>query len=115
GRTYVRTRLMATKEVRDPIHGLIELEPEEWGVVNSAPFQRLRGVQQLAMTHLVYPGARHSRFEHSVGAAHVAGRLAQSIGLQRDDARTRRMRMAALAHDLGHGPFSHVSEEIFEK
>lgn len=106
---------MPSDVVRDPIHGLILLHPEEWKVVDTRAFQRLRGVQQLAMTHLVYPGARHSRFEHCIGAAHVAGRLASSIDLAPDDIRTRRMRMAALAHDLGHGPFSHVSEEIFEK
>jgi len=105
---------MPSTVVRDPIHGLILLHPEEWEVIGTRAFQRLRGIQQLAMTHLVYPGARHSRFEHCIGAAHVAGRLAESIGLDRDDPRTRRVRMAALAHDLGHGPFSHVSEEIFE-
>lgn len=106
---------MGSTVVRDPIHGLILLHPEEWKVIDTLAFQRLRGIQQLAMTHLVYPGARHSRFEHCIGAAHVAGRLAEAIGLSRDDIRTRRMRMAALVHDLGHGPFSHVTEEIFEK
>lgn len=106
---------MPSSEVRDPIHNLIRIRPDEWEVINSRPFQRLRGIQQLAMTHLVYPGARHSRFEHCIGAAHVAGRLATSIGLDPEDLRTRRVRMAALAHDLGHGPFSHVSEELFEK
>ncbi len=104
---------MPSKEVRDPIHGLIELRPEEWAVINTTPFQRLRGIQQLAMTHLVYPGARHSRFEHCVGVAHVAGRLATSVEL--GEAETQRVRMAGLAHDLGHGPFSHVSEDVFER
>lgn len=106
---------MGSTVVRDPIHGLILLHEEEWKVIDTLAFQRLRGIQQLAMTHLVYPGARHSRFEHCIGAAHVSGRLARSIGLDPDHTRTRQMRMAALAHDLGHGPFSHVSEEIFEK
>lgn len=101
---------MASSEVRDAIHGLIVLTPQEWQVVDSRAFQRLRGVQQLAMTHLVYPGARHSRFEHCMGACHVAGQLADSIGLQ-DKAR---VRLAALCHDLGHGPFSHVSEMVYE-
>lgn len=102
---------MPSQEVRDPIHGLIEFGPEEWRVIGSAPMQRLRGIQQLAMTHLVYPGARHSRWEHCVGVAHVAGRLADKT---RIGAKGRRLvRMAALTHDLGYGPFSHVSEEVF--
>ncbi len=88
-------------------------------MVDSRPFQRLRGVQQLAMTHLVYPGARHSRFEHCVGACHVAGRLAARLAILSPDKmhadRVRRIRAAALAHDIGHGPFSHVSEFVFEK
>jgi HD superfamily phosphohydrolase len=100
-------------EVRDAIHGLIEFEPREWAVIDSLPFQRLRGVQQLAMTHLVYPGARHSRWEHCVGAAHLAGRVAERIGLEPKEREY--VRMAALTHDIGHGPFSHVSEEVFEQ
>jgi HD superfamily phosphohydrolase len=103
---------VTSKEVRDPVHGLIELSATEWRVVDSPAFQRLRGVQQLAMTHLVYPGARHSRFEHCIGACHIAGRLGQGIGL--DAAGVTRLRAAALCHDLGHGPFSHVSEAVFE-
>jgi uncharacterized protein len=106
---------MPSKEVRDPIHGLMDVRPEEWQVVDTPAFQRLRRIQQLAMTHLVYPGARHSRFEHCMGTCYVASRLCQSIGHEPDDLTTRQVRMAALAHDLGHGPFSHVSEEIFEK
>ena len=100
------------KEVRDPIHGLVVFEPQEWKVIDSRPFQRLRGIEQLAMTHLVYPGARHSRFEHCMGAGHVAGKLAKSLDL--DAMRRGKVRLAALVHDIGHGPFSHVSEEIFE-
>lgn len=105
---------MPSKEVRDPIHGLIVLSPREWAVVASPPFQRLRGIQQLAMTYFVYPGARHSRWEHCVGAAHLAGRVAKD-SLQLDEKEVERIRIAALSHDVGHGPFSHVSEEIFEK
>jgi HD superfamily phosphohydrolase len=106
---------MPTLEVRDPVHGLISFTPREWAVVDTAAFQRLRGVQQLALTHLVYSGARHSRFEHCMGAAHVAGRLATGLREnQKVDLDVDRVRMAALVHDIGHGPFSHVSEEVFE-
>jgi uncharacterized protein len=107
---------MATVEVRDAIHGLIPFKPQEWAVVNTAAFQRLRGVQQLALTHLVYPGARHSRFEHCMGASHVAGRLAERVRDASDPSlNVGRIRLAALVHDIGHGPFSHVSEEVFER
>lgn len=106
---------MASVEVRDPVHGLISFTKREWDVVDTAAFQRLRGVQQLALTHLVYSGARHSRFEHCMGAAHVAGRLASGLrDRQGVDVDVDRVRMAALVHDIGHGPFSHVSEEVFE-
>lgn len=106
---------MGSIEVRDAVHGLIELDPRRWSVVDTAPFQRLRGIQQLALTHLVYPGARHSRFEHCIGASHIAGRLADRVN-RRDGlpVQGERVRLAALVHDIGHGPFSHVSEEVFE-
>ena len=101
---------MTSKEVRDPIHGLLVLSDREWRIVDSPAFQRLRDVQQLAFTHLVYPGARHSRFEHCIGAAHIAGRLAESM----DAGDPELLRAAGLCHDLGHGPFSHVSEMVYE-
>jgi HD superfamily phosphohydrolase len=104
---------MSSREVRDAVHGLIDLTDHEWKVVDSPAFQRLRGVQQLPMTHLVYPGARHSRFEHCVGACHLAGRMADRLGLEPTE--RRRVRAAALVHDVGHGPFSQVGEFIFEK
>lgn len=107
---------MGTVEVRDPVHGLIQLQPQEWAVINTPAFQRLRGVQQLALTHLVYPGSRHSRFEHCMGAGHVAGRLAYRVQTMADQTlNVSGIRLAALVHDIGHGPFSHVSEEVFER
>jgi HD superfamily phosphohydrolase len=62
-------------EIRDPIHGFIKLDSEERKVVNSRSFQRLRYIHQLAMTYLVYPGATHRRFEHSLGVMDVASRI----------------------------------------
>jgi HD superfamily phosphohydrolase len=70
-------------------------------------------VQQLGTAHLVYPGAHHKRFEHSLGAHHLAGRMALGLGL--DDAATRTVRAAALLHDVGHGPFSHAFEELVKE
>lgn len=103
---------MPSTVVRDPIHNLVRLTDEEWAVVDSPAFQRLRSVQQLALTDYVYPGARHTRFEHCIGACHVAGSI--SAAIDADEEETRRVRLAALVHDIGHGPFSHVSEEVFE-
>lgn len=100
------------REVRDPIYGFIDRSKEEEQVIDTPVFQRLRGIKQLAMANLVYPGALHTRFDHSLGVMHVAGRLAKS--LFDDDAIQSKIRMAALLHDIGHGPFSHVSEYILD-
>src|SRR5436305_751528 len=99
--------------VRDPIHGMIELSPAEWKAAVSPVFQRLRRVRQLAMTHLVYPGALHTRFEHSIGVRHIAGRLCESLGFGTGEAEV--VKTAALLHDVGHGVFSHVSEQVIDE
>lgn len=99
--------------VRDPIHGSIGLDDWALPLVDSAVMQRLRRVKQLGTAHLVYPGAHHKRFEHSLGAHHLAGRLAAGLGLDEDGART--VRAAALLHDVGHGPFSHAFEELVKE
>ncbi len=106
-------------EVRDPIHGLIEYSSLEEQVFSSRAVQRLRGIHQLAMAYLVYPGALHTRFDHSLGVMHVAGEMAKSLNSYYekhddkkvlDDEEVEDVRLAALLHDVGHGPFSHVSE-----
>lgn len=100
------------RAIRDPIHGFIRLNEQESDLVDTRAFQRLRNLRQLALAHLVYPGALHTRFEHSLGVCHVAGLLADSLKFAEDEKRL--LRLAALMHDLGHGPFSHVSEEALE-
>jgi uncharacterized protein len=105
--------MSAGLEVRDPIHGFIYREPQEQDVVDSKAFQRLRRLKQLALANLVYPGANHTRFEHSLGAFHIAGRIATRLQIGPADSRL--IRLAALLHDIGHGPFSHVSEPILRK
>ncbi len=105
------------RPIRDPIHGLIEREPDEIRVMNTSTFQRLRRIRQLAMAHLVYPSAMHTRFEHSLGTLHLAGRICtrlKDFG-DIDDAGMRLIRLAALLHDVGHGPFSHVSEYLLDR
>ncbi len=111
--------------LRDPVHGLVAFEGVAERVVSSLlatrEVQRLRNVRQLGFTSLVFPGAEHSRFAHCVGATHVMVRLLarlQSVQdtlpveLRLDDESIADALAAALLHDLGHGPFSHLAEEI---
>ena len=104
-------------QIVDPIHDFITLYPHEIGLVDSPVFQRLRRIRQLAGAHLVYPGAQHSRFEHSLGTMHIAGQAANILNekgyLNSKDSEN--IRMAALLHDIGHGPFSHLFEEVIQK
>lgn len=104
-------------EIRDPIHGAISLDARERAVVDHAFVQRLRGIRQLGFSHLAFPGATHTRFIHSLGAMHLAGRAFDAIFRDQPFARPARaralrrcVRMAALCHDLGHPPFSHAAE-----
>jgi len=99
--------------IRDPIHGFICREPHEQEIVDCPTFQRLRRLKQLALANLVYPGANHTRFDHSLGEFHIAGRMAENLGLCA--AETRLIRLAVLLHDIGHAPFSHVSEPILKR
>lgn len=114
-------------EIRDPIHTFVRLDNDERRVLDSKPVQRLRHVHQLALTALVYPGATHKRFEHSLGVMELATRIFESLIRQEkldtipmssivpvDDERRywrRVLRMAALCHDVGHLPFSHAAEK----
>lgn len=118
----------AFHEIRDPVHVFIHLDDDERRVVDSRPVQRLRQIHQLALTYLLYPGATHRRFEHSLGVMDLAGkvfdvltrienvhhRVQDVVNELRSDARLqywrRAVRMAALCHDLGHLPFSHAAE-----
>jgi len=94
--------------VRDALHGFIHYGEREELVINSRAVQRLRRISQLGLTCYVYPCATHSRFEHSLGVMHLAGRIAERVGIGGDDLEC--VRLAGLLHDLGHGPFSHVSD-----
>lgn len=86
----------------------MSLNGKEADVVGTPIFQRLRRIRQLAFAHLVYPGALHTRFEHSLGVCHITGLLARRLNLGEETVQL--ARLTALLHDLGHGPFSHVSE-----
>lgn len=108
-----------TQRIRDPLHGLIvfenkdDVDPVAWRLLNSREMQRLRRIRQLGFSDLVYPGATHSRLAHSIGVYHTARRLVQLIEEQVpkvDPHRRRVVLLAALLHDVGHGPFSHAFE-----
>lgn len=98
----------------DPIHDFIKLNLHEIEIIDNPIFQRLRKIKQLSGAHLVYPSAMHSRFEHSLGVLHVANFISITLYekgiLNNDD--IKKIRLAALLHDIGHGPFSHLFEEI---
>jgi putative nucleotidyltransferase with HDIG domain len=94
--------------IRDPIHNFVVLPDDLEPLLNTKVLQRLRRIRQLAMADLVYPGALHTRFDHTLGVTHVAGQMAEQLKIAGEDLRL--VQLAALLHDIGHGPFSHVSE-----
>ncbi|MHA2358649.1 MAG: HD domain-containing protein [Candidatus Thorarchaeota archaeon] len=101
-------------EINDPVHGFIGLTDTEAKIINSQPYQRLRRIKQLSGGHFVYPTAEHTRFGHCIGVMYLAGlsgkRLLKRMGL--GDQKLQEVRIAGLLHDIGHGPFSHVFEEV---
>jgi HD superfamily phosphohydrolase len=101
------------KVIRDPIHGYIELDALTLSIIDSPQMQRLRRISQLGLSNLVYPGANHSRFEHSLGVMHLATMLTGKIDSVCEDEK-KELRVAALLHDVGHGPFSHVTEGLIK-
>jgi uncharacterized protein len=104
-------------EITDPIHKNIKFTQVEKEIIDTHIFQRLRRIRQLAGAHLVYPGALHSRFEHSLGSMFLAGMAGQTLfdkGYFTDIDLIQQLRLAALLHDVGHGPYSHLFEEILK-
>src|SRR5438552_5396533 len=102
------------QRVQDSVHGLMEFRGMETLVIEvlrTPEVQRLRRIRQLGLVHLVFPGGEHSRLVHSLGAAYLAvlfGRRLRDAGV--DDPAIRDFALAALFHDLGHGPLSHAWE-----
>ncbi len=110
----VKSLMEFSMEINDPIHGFIGLTDIEAKIINSLPYQRLRRIKQLSGGHFVYPTAEHTRFGHCIGVMYLAGlsgkRLLNRMGL--GDQKLQEVRIAGLLHDIGHGPFSHVFEEV---
>ncbi|MFH1520257.1 MAG: HD domain-containing protein [Candidatus Micrarchaeota archaeon] len=99
--------------IKDEIHGTIEFNELEEKIIDSVSFQRLRRIKQMSVTNLVYPGANHSRFEHSIGTAHLSEIIARRVGL--DDDQVKKIKLYGLLHDIGHTAFSHEGEDIVKK
>jgi len=104
-------------EIKDPVHGYVYISEEEKSVIDSYPMQRLRRLRQLAGSEFVYPGANHTRFEHCVGVMYLAGKVLENPNVSRllSEEEGDMCRIAALLHDAGHGPFSHVFEQLLIK
>ncbi len=104
-------------DIIDPIHDFIRVYDHELSIIDNPIFQRLRRIRQLSGAHLTYPAAQHTRFEHSLGVMHIASQAGHALHekgiLKSDDIET--LRLSGLLHDIGHGPFSHLFEEIIQE
>jgi HD superfamily phosphohydrolase len=116
------------KHINDPIWGTITLHPWEVALLDTPLVQRMRGVKQLGLAHLVFPTATHDRFSHACGVVEAVERMMDHVGRNTKarvrsgraedasptiaDAERYLIRLAALIHDVGHGPFSHAIEPV---
>ncbi|HDS46051.1 MAG TPA: HD domain-containing protein [Methanomicrobia archaeon] len=101
------------KVIRDPLHGYIEFDELARALIDTMELQRLRRIHQLGFAYLVYPGANHTRFEHSLGTYHLLCLLLDRLEVPA--AEEQELLAAALIHDVGHGPYSHVTEPLLKK
>jgi len=101
------------KVIHDPLHGSIRINGIFLDILDRHEFQRMHSVKQLGLSYSVFPGANHTRLEHSIGVYHLAGKMVDAIGM--DDEDSQAVRAAALLHDICHPPFSHTMEEIMEE
>ena len=111
---------MNDKQIFCPIHGIIGITPLMKKIIDTPEFKRLHGLRQLGAAYLVYPSANHTRFEHSIGVAHLAGIMIKHLQqnqpeLYISDRLVELIKIAGLVHDIGHGPFSHLYDDIITK
>ena len=105
-------------EIFDPIHGVISIDPLAKKIIDTVEFQRLRNIKQLGCCYYVFPGASHNRFEHSLGVYHLSNKyisILNSKGEYINDNERKCIKIAALIHDIGHGPFSHLFDDLLPK
>lgn len=102
------------KIIHDSVHGSIKLEEPLISLLETPELQRLNSIRQLGLNYLIFPGANHTRFEHSLGTSYLAGLVSRSLGLNTKE--TLILKSAGLLHDIGHSPYSHTLEKfLFEK
>ena len=101
------------KIIRDPIHGNIKFTGLVLDLIEAPELQRLYNIKQLGFTHLVFPGAHHTRLEHSIGTYYMASQISENLDIESYDEQL--INCAALLHDIGHGPFSHTLEFILRE
>jgi HD superfamily phosphohydrolase len=101
--------------IKDPIYGYINITEEDKKLIDTPYLQRLRRVRQLPLADYVYPSAVHTRFEHSLGVAHLAMNIMINLPVEIEEDEAKIVRFASLLHDIGHGPFSHLFEVILIK
>lgn len=99
--------------IRDPLHGYIAFDALARAIIDTVEMQRLRRIRQLGFSYLVYPGANHTRFEHSLGTYHLMNLVLDQLEVAKDA--EQELRAASLIHDVGHGPYSHVTEPLIRK
>ena len=102
-------------EIYDPLHGIIEIDELSKRIINTEEFQRLRNIKQLGCCYYVFPGASHNRFEHSLGVYHLAKKYIEILNIDNkffNESEQRCVKTAALIHDIGHGPFSHLFDDL---
>ena len=111
---------MTSKQIFCPIHGFIDITPLMQSIIDTPEFKRLHHLRQAGLAYLVFPSANHTRFEHSIGVSHLAGKLMSHLQknqpeLYISDRLIELVRVAALVHDIGHGPFSHLYDDVITK
>ena len=99
--------------INDTIHGSFSIDGVKEDLLSTPEFNKLSHIKQLGLAHLVFPGAHHTRFEHSLGVSHLAGRMADSLSLSEEESTI--VEVAAMLHDVGHGPYSHTLEHILHE
>ncbi|MBK3495687.1 HD domain-containing protein [Viridibacillus sp. YIM B01967] len=116
--SYATAKLEEEKVFKDPVHRYVHVRDQViWDLVGTREFQRLRRIKQLGTTYLVFHGAEHSRFNHSLGVYEIVRRMVDDVFKGRpewDESERLVVLCAALLHDLGHGPFSHAFEHVFD-
>lgn len=108
-------KLEFTKTIFDNVHGFIPLTEIEYSIIDTQEFQRLRNIRQLGLLDYVFPGALHNRFNHSLGVLFIADKMVKSLQIKEklQEPNIRQLiRLAALLHDIGHYPLSHITEDV---